>query len=76
MSASAETALNTALHRAVQARTELDKARAVERRSVVAFMDEALYQRTSWEKIGEALGVSGTGARRYYQRNRRQVRSV
>lgn len=69
-------ALVTALENARDARANLVSAQERERWLVVAFMDEALRHYWSWERIGESLGVSGTGARRYYVRNRRHVRSV
>lgn len=76
MSAQAEQALIRALHHARARRDDLTAAQRAERDATVGFIDEALNSRWSWERIGEALGISGTGARRYYSRNRRRVRSV
>lgn len=74
MSAQAETELQTALYTARARRIDLGMAARAEREATVAFIDEALNSRWSWDRIGEALGISGTGARRYYGRNRRRVR--
>lgn len=75
MTASAEIELQALLHDAKQAREDLQGATDRERYATVTFMDRALALRWSWEAIGQMLGVSGTGARRYYNRNRKRVRS-
>lgn len=76
MSAGAESAVVSRLYAAKARRVDLRVAERREREATIAFMDAALAMRMSWEHIGQALGVSGTAARRYYARNRRKVRSV
>lgn len=75
MSARAESELQTALYHARARRIELEAAVRAEREATVGFVDEALNSGWSWERIGTALGITGTGARRYYARNRRKVRA-
>jgi hypothetical protein len=55
--------------RAVAAKSEADA-----RRATMRFIDAGLDAGWSWSQIGARLDISGTGARRYYQRNRRVVR--
>lgn len=74
MSASAEAALTRAMHDALEAREGARRHLVWERRATIRFMDEALHNHWSWPKIGEALGITDTAARRYYERNRRKVR--
>lgn len=74
MSAQAEQTLMTALYHARARRLDLARVQSEERDATVRFIDEALSSRWSWDRIGTALGISGTGARRYYSRNRRRVR--
>ncbi len=76
MSAAAERHIALCLHSAREARVVHGRAESRERLAVVTFIDEALRQQWSWSRIGEALGVTDTAARRYYQRNRRKIRSV
>lgn len=76
MSASAESTLNGSLHRAKAKRIDLAVAERAEREATIAFMDEARASHWGWGGIGTALGISGNAARRYYERNRRKVRSV
>lgn len=74
MSVSAEQALRSSLHEATRQRARLREREREEREATIRFMDEALHNHWSWSKVGEALGVTDTAARRYYQRNRRKVR--
>lgn len=76
MSARAEMELKAKLGVALTHQHALSLATERHRHATVAFMDEALRQRWSWNRMGEALGISGTGARRYYERNRRRTRTV
>lgn len=76
MSARAEQEVQSALREARARRHDLRFAVEEERKATVRFMDEAVSSRWSWDRIGTALGISGTGANRYYRRNRRRVHSV
>lgn len=76
VSALASAEVQGALDRAKSYRGALEVAQRHERTATVTYIDAALAAGWTWERIGEGLGVSGTGARRYYQRNRRRVRSV
>lgn len=76
MSASAEQTLIELAEAAREARAGLKGSVDAERRATVAFMDEALLARWSWNRIADVLSVSDVAARRYYQRNRQKVRSV
>lgn len=75
MAASVEMTLNSTLHLALTRRQALQRTILSEREATIAFMDAALHSHWSWESIGRALEISGTAARRYYERNRRKVRS-
>jgi hypothetical protein len=74
MSARAEQVLNERLELAIVAKRRRAGAAESERRCVVAFIDEALHQHKTWDEIGAMLEMTGTGARRYYNRNRRNIR--
>lgn len=73
MSAGAETVVNHALGNALGYRDTLEVAQGNERLATVTFMDAALANGWNWTRIGGALGITATGARRYYQRNRRST---
>lgn len=56
---------------AVGARTDLTMAQDRERDLTVAFMRRARQEKWSWTRIGVALGVTATAARRHFNRNER-----
>jgi hypothetical protein len=76
MSVDAEFRVRRTLIEALSAKEAVRAAQEHERKRVVMFVDEALASHWSWPQIGRSLGVSATGARRYYERNRRKVRGV
>lgn len=76
MSAATEMSIRAALEDSLAARGRLQSAQEAERLRTIEFMDEALAAHWGWKGIGRALGVTDTAARRYYERNRRKVRSV
>lgn len=76
MTALAEQAIMSAMQRAKGKKLELDGATEREREATVEYMRLALDAGWSWTRIGQGLGISATGARRYYNRNHRRVRSV
>lgn len=76
MSAQVQAELNQAHDEAVAARVAKRRAQARERQATVAFVEEALSERWSWERIGRGLGISATAARNYYNRNRYRVTAV
>lgn len=73
MSAAAEQTLFASLADARRYREYLRVAKDAERIATIQFMNEALLQRWAWPRIGDALGISATAARRYYERNKRDV---
>lgn len=76
MAASVESEVFSALHAATGARRSLRSAQQNERRAVVMFIDRARAACWSWTRIGEALGISEVAARRYYERNRKNMRGM
>lgn len=73
MSAGTEQALKGAEALAQTTRMLAEKAEREAMNATIDFMDLAVTARWSWERIGRALGISGTAARRYYDRNRRRT---
>jgi hypothetical protein len=57
------------LEKAQQQRMQRQFAAEAERRAVMVFMQMALEHDWTWKQIGDALGISDTGARRYFDRN-------
>jgi hypothetical protein len=73
MTASTETHLHTLQRAAGLARVELRKAKGREVQTTIDFIDEARRAYWSWDDIGRGLGITPTGARRFYERNKRKV---
>jgi hypothetical protein len=76
VAASTETLLLDRLEAVLRWRRDNHANEAAERNATVYFMDTARESHWSWEKIGRSIGITGTAARRFYERNRRRVRSV
>jgi hypothetical protein len=76
VSAGHEQQLKTAENEAVVARGYAESYERMAREATIEFMDLALEAHWSWETIGRRLAISGTAARRYYQRNRRKVHAT
>lgn len=76
MAVSVEQNVHALRHWAIVRRDAQIAAEEESRKATVMFMHEALHARWTWDQIGAALKISGTGARRYYERNRRAVTVV
>lgn len=70
MSVAREAAVKASLGAAIQRRYEMRVAQIHERIAVVNYITHALADGWSWNRIGEKLDISGTAARRYYNRNK------
>lgn len=73
MTAGDQQAAETALETALKLRNKAKSAERAARTGTMLFIDAALTARWTWAVIGTRLGVSATGARRYYARNRRRI---
>lgn len=73
MSAQDEVDLKFKLDQARLSRLKHESAELIARSHTIRYMREALRQHQSWSEIGEALGITDTGARRYFERNRLKV---
>jgi hypothetical protein len=65
-----EDTVQIALSNALSAYEGIEHARQRHRQRVVEFIDIARRNNWTWQEIGKALGVTDTGARRFYFRNR------
>ena len=62
--------VDDALSAALDALLGIEQARELHRQRVAEFIHVAREARWTWQEIGRALGVTDTGARRFYFRNR------
>lgn len=59
---------------AIGARSKERSAQEAARERTIEYFDAAVVAGWPWYRIGHVLGISGNGAKNYYQRNRRKVR--
>jgi len=76
VAASTEALLHEHLTNVRYWRRKNEQNEVAERNATVYFIDAAREAHWSWETIGKSIGITGTAARRFYQRNKRKVRSV
>lgn len=60
---------------AIAARAAATQAEEIARAKTMNYIDRALDAGWPWSTIGEHLGNTATGVRRYYHRNRHHVHS-
>lgn len=73
MTAGEQASVDDALEAALKLRGSAAGAEHAAKVATLVFMDAALRAHWGWNTIGAKLKVTGTGARRYYNRNRRTM---
>jgi hypothetical protein len=76
VSTSQQRSVEAALAAALDAYGGIERARELHRLRVTEFMSEARSAGWTWQRIGEALNVTDTGARRFFFRNRKRLAGV